>query len=130
MTEVLIFCMIHAFSASEDDAAAIRANEKIDHVRQWLIRSMIACAVCGIAGAMFGWSIAGFFLGVIAYSMVFSAMFRYKLNKLRGLKFDYMSLSNTYDSVFFLLFGNYAGVAAYITEMAVAIAAMVAFPFT
>jgi len=117
-----------ALSEGEHDARTIMRGAYIDHVRGWLVRAsfMVLCgaAVISIFGAFTLQVVLGMSL-ISAFG--FSALFRYRLNKVRSLSPYYVSPSNYYDRFFISITNigavkdeeydiNSAGRVAYITE--------------
>lgn len=71
-----------------DDAEQIALNERIHHVRQWFIRAALVGLVCVCAGVP---------LFAVPMGALFSSVFRFTLNRLRGLDWRYVSPSSWYD---------------------------------
>lgn len=87
-----------AIYSSNDDFMEIVANKKIRHGAQWLFRAAVVTLVCYLLKCL---------LFAIPLGFLFSAVFRYKLNKKRGLDWRYISPSSWYDWQFIRL--TYAG---------------------
>lgn len=117
-------CMVFAaVMDARQDAADICANRPIHHTALWMERAGFACVIISlcIAVAIYrGDPIGPLFIGLplVAYGS-FTPAFRFLLNVGRTppKEPDYVSLSNVYDTVFIMVFGNNAGRAAYITEL-------------
>ncbi len=132
---ILLVAAIAWLFASEEgrnDAEAIRAHLEIDHVQLWITRAgvmvLAALVMYGVAHGMGyfypAWKLLPL-LGMCAF--LFSARFRWVLNRECGKDPDYISMSNHYDTVFILTFGANGGRAAYVTEVVVAVACAVMF---
>ena len=92
VASILIFLFAQIESA--DDYAQIQRKETIDHAQQWLMRgtmTVLYLLFCGELWWAFG--LAG----------LFSAVFRFQLNKKRGLDWRYVSPSNLYDYVWLFI---------------------------
>ena len=74
--------------SARDDARQIRRNLIIDHVMQWYIRAVVVLGVCWLCGVP--WLSIGL-------AGLFSAVFRWRLNRLRGKDWRYVSPSSWYD---------------------------------
>jgi hypothetical protein len=89
--EVIAACILTAafavWQASEDDLQ-ITMGQPVRHVRQWLLRASVVTLMCVVIGLP--WL-------AIGLAGLFSAVFRYSLNRLRGLSPWYVSPSNWYD---------------------------------
>lgn len=101
---------------ARQDAALIAAGNAIDHADGLSERA----AICVVLSALFTvigervgetWWFALPVIGVWAGS--FGIVFRWSLNRMRGLEWDYVSLSNRYDTLFIGLFGKLAGAMEY-----------------
>lgn len=125
---ILIYFLAVCLAASEAqrDADTIADNEPIDHSRRWVYRASTIFGL-SIAATVVTLNHVGMAYAAIGAAFLFSAVFRYRLNTLRGLPFDYVSTSNVYDSVFIGFFGANAGRAAYVTEAIITAAALVAY---
>jgi hypothetical protein len=111
---VILYCIaiLHALMEASQDARTIAAHRPINHRVLWTFRAIGMTASAYLLGNVL-WAIGGAF--------VFSAVFRWQLNSLRGLPATYISPSNVYDSVFLWAFGRYGGAAAYCVEVALAL---------
>lgn len=107
---------------ARQDAALIAAGNAIDHADGLSERA----AICVVLSALFTvigervgetWWFALPVIGVWAGS--FGIVFRWSLNRMRGLEWDYVSSSNRYDTLFIGLFGKLAGAMEYAVEGAV-----------
>ena len=107
---LLIYIALVALFASEEaraDAIDIRNGKPIRHADAWKERACVAAFGALIVSAMhlfwvwglgvFLWHFAG--LCVVAYG-AFTVVFRWKLNRLRGMDWRYISPSSAYDRVF------------------------------
>ena len=94
--EVIAACIFAASFAvwcACDDDIQIAMNKPVRHVRQWLLRASVVTLLCVVIGLP--WM-------AIGLAGLFSAVFRYALNRLRGLSPWYMApWSNLYDRVFY-----------------------------
>jgi hypothetical protein len=89
--EVIAACILTAAFAvwcAFDDDLQIAMNKPVRHVRQWLLRASAVTLMCVVIGLP--WL-------AIGLAGLFSAVFRYALNRLRGLSPWYVSPSNWYD---------------------------------
>lgn len=117
-------CMVFAaVMDARQDAADIRANRPIHHTALWMERAgfaLVSIAVAICVGLFRGADLGPLFIGLplVAYGS-FTPAFRFLLNVGRTppKEPDYVSLSNVYDTVFIMVFGNNAGRAAYTTEL-------------
>ena len=91
MLIALLATTLLALYSSSDDFKEIVAGEKIRHGLQWLFRAAVVTLVCYLTKCL---------LFAIPLAFLFSALFRYKLNKKRGLDWRYVSPSNHYDWFF------------------------------
>jgi hypothetical protein len=90
------FALVVAYAIFEAwmDNERIQAHERIDHIEGWVIRAIVT---------IFLWMVASFKIGysaipcVIGSAFLFSAVFRYSLNGMRGLDWRYVSPSSWYD---------------------------------
>ena len=85
--------------AAASDHEALRTNGTIDHTMNWIARSIAALVMASpylIYAKSFLFALA--MLSSAAFG--FSALFRYRLNKLRGKHPCYVSPSSWYDSLF------------------------------
>jgi hypothetical protein len=112
---ICAFTVLYAIWCATDDHRQIANHGHIDHREQWFIRAVVMSIACLLIGTL---------PMVVAMAFLFSAVFRFTLNYLRGLDWRYVSASNIYDSVFiWAARGNIhrAGIVAYITELVVVI---------
>lgn len=87
--------------SARDDARQIRRGLIIDHAMQWYIRALVVIGVCLV------FCVPWLSIGLAG---LFSAVFRWRLNKLRGLDWRYVSPSSWYDWQFIrLTHGGYDG---------------------
>ncbi len=89
--EVIAACILTAAFAvwcACDDDLQIAMNKPVKHVQQWLLRASVVTLLCVVVGMP--WL-------AIGLAGLFSAVFRYALNRLRGLSPWYVSPSNWYD---------------------------------
>lgn len=94
MLIALLATIILAIYSSSDDFKEIVADKKIRHGAQWLFRAAVVTLVCYLLKCI---------LFAIPLAFLFSALFRYKLNKKRGLDWRYIGpWSSIYDKLWFL----------------------------
>lgn len=89
----IIWTIAVALWSACDDAEQIALNKRIHHVRQWFIRAALVGLVCLCAGLP---------LFAIPMGALFSSVFRFTLNRLRGLDWRYVSPSSWYDSAWII----------------------------
>ena len=100
-TIIAAFALFFSHYCAWDDNIQTSKNETIHHIKQWLIRACVAVsAIVIISGVGEVLTLTMFGLMSVAVAFLFSAYFRYRLNKLRGLEWWYISLSNAYDRAF------------------------------
>jgi hypothetical protein len=94
-----IFNIIVMFAVFEawQDFERINSHEDIDHRAGWMLRAFVTCYLWGAASIWIGWDAA---IYAVASAFLFSAVFRYALNRMRVLDWRYVSPSNWYDSFF------------------------------
>lgn len=110
MTHLLLFTAFvlwYADFEGKDDAQEIAEHLTIDHTHQWIERAVaffcawfITWIICSLPST---WPL------LIGHAFLFSAVFRYRLNKLRGLHWAYVSPSSWYDHAFMFLSGFRGG---------------------
>ena len=88
LTALIILAVIFAAWSAADDADEIALNEPIAHALQWIVRAIVIGVPCLILGLP--WLSIGL-------AFLFSAVFRYRLNKVRDLDWRYVSPSSWYD---------------------------------
>jgi hypothetical protein len=102
-------------------------GQNLDHAPMWRFRAFAVTAAACIVW-WFGVPVVPL-LGLGAFG--FSALFRWRLNTLRGLDWRYVRDSNEYDWLFIATFSDYktghhrAGLYAYITELTITAACLV-----
>jgi len=114
MGVIVLWTLVLAVIMAERDAAAIKAGAEINHVLWWWIRAIAVAVPCVVIGkALLSIGMAG----------LFSAVFRWELNALRGVRCTYISRSNLYDSAFIMLAGSAdaGGRLAYLVELTTAV---------
>ena len=90
-TIIAAFALFFAHYCAWDDFTQIGKDEPVHHVKQWLIRAGISvAAIIIISGVGEVLTLRMFGLMSVAVAFLFSAWFRYRLNKLRGLEWYYM----------------------------------------
>jgi len=91
---IAAFALFFAHYCAWDDFTQIGKDEPVHHVKQWLIRAGISvAAIVVISGVGEVLTLKMFILMSVAVAFLFSAWFRYRLNKLRGQKWWYMGNS-------------------------------------
>jgi hypothetical protein len=93
------FALVIAYAMFEawQDFERIQVHERIDHIEGWVIRAIITIFIWGVASFKIGYSAIPCAIGS---AFLFSAVFRYSLNRMRGKDWRYVSLSSWYDSFF------------------------------
>ena len=118
-----------ALREAEQDAIDIDAHRPIDHVSGWLERcffAVVCAAVLALIATTKGAALLPTLASLVVLSYgVFTPVFRWRLNSLRRKSWDYVSLSNLYDTAFISAFGNGAGAMAYAVEIAAAVVAFI-----
>jgi hypothetical protein len=92
-----IFNIIALFAVFEawQDFERINNHEDIDHRAGWMVRAFVTCYLWGAASIWIGWDAA---IYAVASAFLFSAVFRYALNRMRVLDWRYVApWSNIYD---------------------------------
>ena len=116
-----LFTAAHALFWAATDARDIRNGKDINHGVRWALRAAIEVGAALLALPL-GWGTA---LTTIAAAFLFSALFRFLLNTMRGRHWAYISDNNEYDWLFIATFSDYgighhrAGTLAYIFEAVV-----------
>ena len=107
------------------EARMIADGEEIDHAELMVRRLLFTAPVV----VWTWWMVTTSLLALAAYSAMVWACFtifhRYRLNELRRLPWDYISLSNIYDSIWVWMAGHWGGYAAYLFEYLVNAAAVI-----
>jgi hypothetical protein len=88
-----VFTVAFALWCAADDAEEIAQGKYIRHKLQWVLRAIVVGVPCLLLGVPF------FAIGL---AFLFSAVFRFRLNRLRGLDWRYVSPSNWYDYLFLM----------------------------
>lgn len=109
---------------ARQDAALIAAGNAIDHAdgsRERAAICVVLSALFTVIGERVGetWWFALPVIGV--WAGAFGLTFRWTLNRERRLPWDYVSLSNRYDTLFIGLFGKAAGAMEYAAEALLAV---------
>jgi hypothetical protein len=116
---IIILCLISMIIIANNEAKydynLIKNNQPVNH-NNGFIRRMLS-SIITVASLMFLFDISPWKIITlnIMNAAIFSSVFKYKLNKLRGLNPQYISSSNHYDSIFIKMFHN-PGQAQYIFE--------------
>lgn len=90
----ILWTVALAIWSAADDAEQIRNNERLNKPLQWLARAFGVTAFCVACGL---WWMA------LPIGALFSSVFRFTLNRLRGLDWRYVSPSSWYDWQFLRL---------------------------
>lgn len=93
----VLVCVILAVWCAEYDAARIIRGKVIHHKLWWTIRAVVVAVTCIGSGVP---------LMAIGCAGLFSGLFRWELNTLRGLAWWYISTSNLYDRVWIKIGGS------------------------
>lgn len=96
-----LFTAAHALFWAATDARDIRNGKNINHPVRWALRAAIEVGAT-LAVMPFGW---GSVLTTLAAAFLFSALFRFLLNTMRGADWRYVSWSSLYDTLFLKLVG-------------------------
>jgi hypothetical protein len=104
MEVAFVFALIAVYAVFEawQDHGRIKHHIYINHVRSWTERAIIVSLMWGIASFKIGYSAIPCAIGS---AFLFSAVFRYCLNRLRGKDWRYMSPSAWYDYGWLMLAG-------------------------
>jgi hypothetical protein len=96
MTPLIAITIAIAILSAWYDKTRIAGGYAIMHIPRWLVRAALVC----LAALLFKlpWMVLGLW-------GLFSAVFRFALNKWRGLDWRYVSPSNWYDYAFLLVSG-------------------------
>ena len=84
----ILWTVLLAVWSAHDDRAQIEAGERLNKALQWLARAFGVTAFCVACGL---WWMA------LPMGALFSMVFRFVLNRLRGLDWRYVSPSSWYD---------------------------------
>ena len=88
-----LFTAAHALFWAATDARDIRNGKDIKHGFRWALRAAVEVGAT-LAVMPFGW---GAVMTTLAAAFLFSALFRFLLNTMRGRHWNYISPSNAYD---------------------------------
>jgi hypothetical protein len=115
-----LFTAAHALFWAATDARDIRNGKNINHPVRWVLRAAIEVGASLVfaftRNELIGIRLA---LVTIAAAFLFSALFRFLLNTMRGRHWAYVSPSSWYDRQFIRLMKSRAGTLAYIFEAVV-----------
>ena len=104
MIYTYLFIPAFAFYCAWDDAKEIKNDDKIHHLLQWIIRFLVAVGLVAVVAG--SWSQAAFL--AIGSGALFSMVFRFSLNRMRGLDWRYVSPSSWYDYVYLVISGAWS----------------------
>jgi hypothetical protein len=109
------FVLVAAFAVFEacEDFGLIADHNEVEHVYGWIWRAFITCCIWVFAAICIGYSAIPCAIGS---AFLFSAVFRYCLNSMRGLHWAYLSPSAHYDWLFMRLTGKFGNRASLIKE--------------
>jgi hypothetical protein len=88
ITAAFLLVVGYAMFEARQDFERIQEGDHIDHISEWFIRASVT---------LFIWGVASFKIGIdtipcaIGSAFLFSAVFRYSLNKLRGKDWRYVA---------------------------------------
>ena len=88
-----LFTAAHALFWAATDARDIRNGKDINHGVRWALRAAVEVGAT-LAVMPFGW---GAVMTTLAAAFLFSALFRFLLNTMRGRDWRYVSPSSWYD---------------------------------
>jgi hypothetical protein len=90
------FILVAAYAVFEAWRHFLRIEEHkpINHIGAWTVRALVTCLILGLASFKLGYSAIPCAIGS---AFLFSAVFRYCLNRMRGKDWRYISPSNWYD---------------------------------
>ena len=94
----ILWTVLLAVWSAYDDRAQIEAGERLNKPLQWSIRALVVTAFCVACGAW--WASSGMWWMALPMGALFSSVFRFTLNGLRGLDWRYVSPSSWYDFLF------------------------------
>ena len=112
MIAIIMITVFMAMSSAADDDHQIRADRPIHHGGQWMARAFVLVILAWLLDQT--WMVLGLW-------GLFSAVFRFSLNRFRGKDWRDVSISNYYDMVFIVIARGdiqHAGTIAYIVELA------------
>jgi len=109
------FILVAAYAVFEAWRHFLRIEEhkRINHIGAWTVRALVTCLILGLASFKLGYSAIPCAIGS---AFLFSAVFRYCLNSMRGLHWAYLSPSAHYDWLFMRLTGKFGNRASLIKE--------------
>jgi hypothetical protein len=101
ITAAFLLVVGYAMFEARQDFERIQEGEHIDHISEWFIRASVTLFIWGVASLKIGLDTIPC---VIGSAFLFSAVFRYCLNRMRGKDWRYMApWSNYYDRFFYAL---------------------------
>jgi hypothetical protein len=91
-----VFILVAAYAITEALRHFLRigSNKRINHIGAWTVRALVTGIVWATASFKIGYSAIPCAIGS---AFLFSAVFRYSLNRMRGLDWRYVSPSSWYD---------------------------------
>lgn len=104
MIYTYLFISALAIYCAWDDANEIKNDDKIRHIVQWCIRFLVAVGIVVVAA---GFGLKATFLA-IGSGALFSMVFRFSLNTMRGLDWRYVSPSSWYDYGYLVISGAWS----------------------
>lgn len=98
---LVLVCAYAAFEAW-GDFEHIQAHVRIDHAEGWMVRAFVVGYMWVVLSFKIGCDAVP---GAIGSAFLFSTVFRYCLNKMRGKDWRYLSPSAWYDYAFLMMTG-------------------------
>jgi len=128
ITTILLFSAIIGavigYLEGADDARTILTNRPINHAQGLAERIAIGLVLVSLLSVIAERCGSSWWILLpiaCTYAGASGIVFRYTLNRMRGLPWDYVSLSNRYDTLFIGLFGKLAGAMEYAAEALLAV---------
>lgn len=107
MIAIIMITVFMAMSSAADDDHQIRADRPIHHGAQWMARAFVLVILAWLLDQT--WMVLGLW-------GLFSAVFRFSLNRFRGLDVRYLSPSSWYDWTFIWI-GSLPGRGFYVSAL-------------
>jgi hypothetical protein len=99
ITGAFLLVVGYAMFEAWQDFERIQEGEDIEHVEGWVVRAIITSYLWVVVSFKVGWDALPCAIGS---AFLFSAVFRYWLNGMRGKDWRYVSPSNWYDTAWIL----------------------------
>lgn len=122
MIYLIISIILFAYISAKYDYIKILYHDpitRIDHIKRWLFRALF-----GITLSLTHYNdlyVPIWFSILLIIAFTFSISFRLFLNYFRNIKFNYISNSNIYDSIFLKISKSKGGYFIYIFELVIII---------